>query len=152
MEKTALDKIFSDAIEREIEAHEFYLAVSQKVVNPDVKKVFAELAQEELGHKELLTRFKNDPVLLTKINIPSRDYKVAEATELPKFDIGMRPADAIALAMKKEEEAVKFYRGMAAISQDGEVKSQFEYLAGMELGHKTRLENVFVGIGYPEVF
>lgn len=152
MEKAQLEKIFSDAIEREIEAHEFYLAVSQKVTNPDVKKTFAELAQEELGHKELLIRFKSDPVLLTKINIPSQDYKVAEATELPKFDINMKPADAIALAMKKEEEAVKFYRGMAAMSQDAEMKSQFEYLAGMELGHKTRLENVYVVIGYPEVF
>ncbi len=152
MDKTRLDQIFSDAIEREIEAYEFYLAVSQKVTNPDVKKTFAELALEELGHKELLARFKSDPVLLTKINIPSQDYKVSEATELPKFDINMKPADAIALAMKKEEEAVRFYRGMAAISEDVEVKSQFEYLAGMELGHKTRLENVFIGIGYPEVF
>ena len=152
MDKAVLDKIISDAIEREIEAYEFYLAVSQRVLNPDVKKVFGELAQEELGHKELLTRFKNDPVLLTKIEVPAQDFKIAEATDLPKFDINMKPADAIALAMKKEEEAVRFYRGMAAISQDAEVKSQFESLAGMELGHKNRLENVFVGIGYPEVF
>ncbi|MBN1548417.1 MAG: ferritin family protein [Syntrophaceae bacterium] len=152
MDKAVLDKIFSDAIEREIEAYEFYLAVSQRVVNPDVKKVFGELAQEELGHKELLTRFKNDPILLTKIEVPKQDFKIAEATDLPKFDINMKPADAIALAMKKEEEAVRFYRGMAAISQDVEVKNQFESLAGMELGHKNLLENVFVGIGYPEVF
>ena len=64
----------------------------------------------------------------------------------------MKPADAIALAMKKEEEAVKFYQGMAAVSQDEEIKGKFEYLAGMELIHKNRLENVFVEIGYPEVF
>ncbi len=152
MDKSQLEEIFSAAIEREIEAHEFYLAVSQKVTNPDVKTTFAGLAQEELGHKELLIRFKSDPVLLAKINIPSKDYKIAEATELPKFDINMKPAEAIALAMKKEEQAVNFYRGMAAISQDAEVKNQFEYLAGMELGHKTRLENVFLEIGYPEVF
>jgi rubrerythrin len=152
MEKALLDQIFSDAITREVEAYEFYLTVSQKVANPDVKKVFAQLAQEELGHKELLTRLKNDPVLLTKIHIPSHDYKIAEATELPKFDIGMKPADAIALAMKKEEEAVRFYRNMAAVCEDAEVKSQFEYLAGMELGHKNRLENIYIGIGYPEVF
>ncbi|MDX9746120.1 MAG: ferritin family protein [Syntrophales bacterium] len=152
MDKTMLEKIFSDAIEREIESFEFYQTVSQRVTNQDVKRTFEELAQEELGHKALLTRFREDPDLLTKINIPSQDYKVAEATELPKFDINMKPADAIALAMKKEEEAVKFYRGMAAISQDEEIKKQFEYLAGMELGHKTRLENVFVEIGYPEVF
>ena len=152
MDKMELEKIFSDAITREIEAHEFYLAISGKVVNPDVKKVFGELAQEELGHMELLTKFKNDPSLSMKIEITPQDYKIAEATELPRFDIQMKPADAIALAMKKEEEAVKFYRGMAAVSQDAEVKNKFEYLAGMELTHKNRLENVFVGIGYPEVF
>ena len=152
MNSKELDQIFASAIEREIEAHEFYLAVSEKVVNPYVKKVFAELAQEELGHKELLTQCKNDPTLLTKIEIPPKDYKIAEATDLPKFDIGMKPADAIALAMKKEEEAVRFYRGMAAGSRDEEIKKQFDSLAAMELTHKSRLENIYVDIGYPEVF
>jgi len=28
----------------------------------------------------------------------------------------------------------------------------FENLARMELGHKTRLEHMFVDIGYPEAF
>ncbi len=56
MNSMELDQIFASAIEREIEAHEFSLAVSEKVVNPYVKKVFAELAQEEWGHKELLTQ------------------------------------------------------------------------------------------------
>jgi len=152
MDIIELEKIFSVAIEREIEAHEFYLAVSEKVVNPDVKKVFKELAQEELDHMELLTRFKSDPSMVMKIDISHKDYKIAEATELPRFDINMKPADAIALAMKKEEEAVNYYRGMADVSKDPEVKNKFDYLADMELTHKNRLENVYVGIGYPEVF
>lgn len=152
MDHMELEKIFSVAIEREIEAYEFYLAVSNKVINPDVKRIFKELAQEEMGHMEMLNRFKNDPSMVMKIETTQKDYKIAEATDLPKFDIAMKPADAIALAMKKEQEAVQFYQGMAAISKDAKVKSQFEYLAGMELSHKNRLENVFVEIGYPEVF
>jgi bifunctional DNase/RNase len=34
------------------------------------------------------------------------DYKVAESVELPEITIDMKPADAIALAMKKEQQAV----------------------------------------------
>ena len=87
-----------------------------------------------------------------KIAPPAADYKVAEATELPALSIEMKPADAIALAMKKEQEAVEFYRGLADGSDDAEIKKIFENLVNMELTHKNRLENVFVEIGYPEVF
>lgn len=88
---------------------------------------------------------------MMKIQAPP-DYKVAETTELPKLSIDMKPADAIALAMKKEQQAVEFYRALGESATDASVKKIFENLTNMELGHKHRLENVFVEIGYPEVF
>ena len=78
--------------------------------------------------------------------------KVAEATELPKLTLDMQPADAIALAMKKEQQAVEFYRDLSKHCADQEIGKIFENLANMELTHKQKLENVFVEIGYPEAF
>jgi rubrerythrin len=104
-----------------------------------------------MGHKELLEKFKYDPTMVMKIEAPP-DYKVAEATELTKLSIAMKPADAIALAMKKEQQAVEFYREFRDRATERSIKDVFENLANMELGHKHRLENVFVEIGYPEVF
>ncbi|MQY77013.1 MAG: ferritin [Spirochaeta sp.] len=151
-DKLELEKAFSVAIKREIEAYEFYRDISQRAQDEEVGKVFSQLAGEEMGHKDLLEKYKNDPGMVMKIKAPSKDYKVAEATELPELSIEMKPADAIALAMKKEQQAAEFYRDLAHRSTDSQMKDIFHNLENMELGHKRRLENVFVEIGYPEVF
>lgn len=147
-----IEDILSMAVTREIEAYEFYKQVGEKVSDKEVKKIFKELSDEELGHRDFLEKLKLEPVMMKKIEPPKADYKVAEATELPPFSINMKPADAIALAMKKEQQAVEFYRSMADFSGDSEIKEKFNNLASMELNHKHRLENVFVDIGYPEAF
>lgn len=147
-----IEDILSMAVTREIEAYEFYKQVSEKVSDKEVKKIFKELSDEELGHRDFLEKLKLEPVMMKKIEPPKADYKVAEATELPHFSLDMKPADAIALAMKKEQQAVEFYRSMAESSGDNEIKEKFNNLASMELNHKHRLENIFVDIGYPEAF
>lgn len=152
MDKMELERVFSIAITREIEAYEFYRDISQRAQDEEVRKVFNQLAGEEMGHKDLLEKYKSDPTMVMKIRAPSKDYKVAEATELPELSIEMKPADAIALAMKKEQQAVEFYRDLADRSTDSNMKDMFHNLENMELGHKKRLENVYVEIGYPEAF
>ncbi|MFH1874092.1 MAG: ferritin family protein [Pseudomonadota bacterium] len=152
MDKLELEKIFSIAINREIESHEFYKDVAAKAQNPNVKKVFEELASEEMGHMELLEKFKEDPTRLMSFKSAPQDFKVAEATDLPKLTLDMQPADAIALAMKKEQQAVEFYRDLSKHCSSPETCNIFENLANMELTHKQKLEKVFVEIGYPEAF
>ena len=152
MDKNAVEKLFSLAIKRELEAHEFYNQVATRTKNDDVKKVFAQLAAEEMQHRETLEKLQMDPTMVMKFVAPVKDYKVAEATEEPVLSIDMKPADAIALAMKKEQGAVEFYRGLAEQTEDAEMNKIFSNLVNMELAHKARLENVFVEIGYPEVF
>jgi rubrerythrin len=152
MDTQELTRVFSLATQRELEANAFYSRVAKTSGNADVKKVFEQLAQEEMGHFELLEKLRIDPTLPMKITAPKQDYKLAEATELPAFSDAMKPADAIALAMKKEQQAVEFYRGLSDAATDTQMKDVFNNLANMELGHKHRLENVFVDIGYPEAF
>ncbi len=152
MDKLDLEKLFSIAIDREIEAFEFYKAAAGKIADGPVKSIFQELSKEEYGHMELLEKFRLDPSLEMKINAPSIDFKIAEATQLPKLSIELKPADAIALAMKKEQEAVEFYKNLASAATDSGLKSIMDNLANMELGHKHKLENIFVNIAYPESF
>jgi rubrerythrin len=152
MNRIEVEKLFSIAIKRELEANSFYSDVAQRVTGTEVKKVFQQLAEEEMGHFELLERFRNDPSLTMKIPAPAEDFKIAESEELPSLSVDMKPADAIKLAMKKEQQAVEFYRGIGSKTDDSELKTMFANLANMELGHKHRLENVFIDIGYPEVF
>ena len=152
MDGTQLDELLTTAIAREVEANAFYRQVAERSANPDVRSAFSELAAEELGHKNLLEGARRDPNLIKRFSAPAADYKVAEATALPTLSIDMKPADAIALAMKKEQQAVEFYLDLAARASDPELVKSLTALANMEKGHKTRLEDVFVQIGYPEAF
>lgn len=152
MNKIDYERLFSRAIEREVEASRFYTELADIAKNSAVKESFLELAKEEQGHKEILQQYKEDPGVGERLNIPVEDFKVAQSEEFPPLSSAMRPRDAMALAMKKEQAAVDFYRVLAQSSTDKELKGIFQTLSNMELGHKHRLETMFVNVGYPEVF
>ncbi len=150
-ESMDIDAILNAAVKREEEAYKFYKKVAERMSNKTVKEAFQQLSGDELGHKDFLKNCLKDPGLLKKLPVPE-DYKVAEATKLPPLSIDMKPADAMALAMKKEQGSVEFYTKLAKTATDAKYKETFQSLANMELGHKTRIESLFVNIGYPEVF
>jgi len=147
-----IEKLFVIATQRENEAYEFYRQAARKVADPNVKEIFLKLARDEQKHFELLERFRANPEKIMKICPPAADWKIAESESLPTLSTDMKPKDAIALAMKKEQQAVDFYRSLSAASTTADIRSMFDNLANMELTHKHRLERIFVEIGYPEVF
>lgn len=148
---SSVKEILQLAIREEDEANAFYSKVAATARDAAVKEIFLGLAKDELGHKQFLLGCVADAALLQKVSAPA-DYKVAEATAEPALSTDMKPVDAIALAMKKEQQAAEGYRAMALATSDAHYRQMFEKLAAMELGHKASLENAFVNIGYPEVF
>lgn len=152
MENLSINDILDIGIKREEEAHDFYLFASEQVSNKVIKNIFKELSMEELGHKDLLLRFKNDPKLASKLKAPEKDYKLAEKEDLPELSESMKPADALALAMKKEQLAVEFYRDLAAEFTDTEASSLCLKMADMELNHKQKLEDAYTDVAYIEAF
>lgn len=80
------------------------------------------------------------------------DFKVTESIEKPRPSIDMKPADAIGLAMKAEEEAMRLYLGLADSSMDSDQKEMFLNLSNMERSHKVRLEELYTSMAYPEVW
>ncbi|MBF0406862.1 MAG: ferritin family protein [Candidatus Riflebacteria bacterium] len=139
------------AIKNEIEAAEFYQGVAEKTKDSNVKSIFSELAGEERKHRTQLENFLKSGEKILKIN-PVEDYKFSETLESPKLSLQMKPADAIALAMKKEEEAMNMYKKFAGSCVDKEQKEIFESLSRMEQTHKTRLEGIYTDIAFPEAW
>src|SRR5512137_642218 len=127
-------KIVTMAIGNEVEAHEFYAAAGEKAKDPSLKAIFKDLANEEKGHKNLLEGLlgHGKPMKFDE----TKDYRVSETVAKPKLSLAMKPADAIALAMKNEEEAMQMYAELGNISVDKEQKEMFQSLARMEQGHK----------------
>lgn len=143
-------QIIAMAIENEITAHDFYQSICEKTTDESLKQIFAELAEEELKHKVFLEGYLTGqkPFHFAEVT----DYKVAESVEKPKPTLDMKPADAIGLAMKAEEEAMELYQGLADASTNSDQKEMFLNLSNMERAHKVRLEELYTSMAYPEVW
>jgi rubrerythrin len=151
MAEDTLASVFSTAIDREQEASRFYEAVAQKASDPSVREIFQKLASEERDHERLLWQSRGDSTLNLKFTAPY-DLRVADSVDMPELSADMKPSEAIQWAMKKELQSAEFYRGLANSCSDSAVRSAYENLSNMELGHKHILEDLFVDKGYPEVW
>ncbi|MBI4931234.1 MAG: ferritin family protein [Bacteroidetes bacterium] len=152
MGENNIDKLIDFAIAQEHEAYAFYKAAAEKVTNPGVKQLFQELAEDENGHANLLEMYRENKVLGEIFKTLHIDYKITETQDLPSLSLSMKPAEAITIAMKKELQAAELYRAFAANAVNNVEREALENLANMEMGHKHKLENAFINIGYPEVF
>lgn len=64
----------------------------------------------------------------------------------------MNLKDAIGIAMKNEEIAMKQYMALSENCSDKKLKAIFLDLAAMEREHKFKIEKNFVDVAYPEVW
>ena len=144
-------EIIKQAIANEVEARKFYEDAAGTLKDPYLKKMFATLADEEKKHRDILTKIFTSNTI-DRYFSETRDYKVAETVAEPELSMDMKPADAFALAMKKEEAAMKQYTQMADMCDDADKRQVFLDLAAMERDHKLKMETAFTDIGYPEVW
>lgn len=144
-------EIIKQAIANEVEARKFYENASATLTDPYLKKMFASLADEEKKHRDILTKIYTSDTVGNYFS-ETRDYKIAETVDEPELSMDMKPADAFALAMKKEESAMKQYTEMANMCDDADKRQVFLDLAAMERDHKLKMETAFTDIGYPEVW
>ncbi len=139
------------AMANEVAAQKFYADAAEKLRNPALKKMFAQFAEEEKRHREILKEIYVSNAIGDYFN-GETDHKVSETMDAPELSMDMKPADAFALAMKKEEEAMVQYTTLADECPDADKKKIFLDLAAMERGHKRKMEDAFVDVGYPEVW
>lgn len=151
MDHQTYQDILEAAIQSEVEAENFYKQVADRVTDGYLKGMFLRFAEEENKHGKILKGFRNNKAAaISFAKVP--DYHVAETVPEPDLSLDMKPVDAIALAMKKEEAAMIHYRQLAEACTDDDQRNVFLELAAMELEHKTKMEQAFVDIGYPEVW
>ncbi len=144
-------KIMTLAIDREVESYTFYRGVADKVRDPVLKSLFAELAGEEKKHREFLQGMLTKDVSKMKFDA-SHDYKVADTLTSAPLSIDMKPIEGIVVAIKKELEAMQMYTRLATLAGDTETQLLFSQLANMERGHKARLEDIYTNMAFPEVW
>ncbi len=137
-------EIIDKAIQREIEAYEFYTSLSKKVNEKDAKDTLKYLASEEVKHKEFLQSYKDgkyDKNALKTSEVV--DYKIAEFLDIPDIDKDPQTKDIYLIAAHRELNSYKFYIKLSELQPDGEVKQILVKMANEELKHKEKVEYLY---------
>ena len=138
----SLNEILDFAIEKEQEAHDFYMDLAGKMTKPAMKKVFESFAQEEAGHKAKLEAVKDGKKLLSSA-AKIADLKIGDYLADVDADENVKELDyqqALIVAMKAEKAAFRLYSDLAAMAENEEVKTLMLALAQEEAKHKLRFE------------
>ena len=134
------EEVLEFAIAREVEANRFYLALAERVDVLEMRKVFEELAEEELEHKAKLELefLKKGKALFSKdrvIDINTSDYIISDE---PLIDMDYK--DMLCLAIEKEDAAFRIYVNLLGYVDDHESREVLLAIAEEEVKHKLRFE------------
>ncbi|MHC4691683.1 MAG: ferritin family protein [Planctomycetota bacterium] len=135
-----VEEILELAVAREEDAHIFLMALAARMVNPEMRKVFEELAAEELEHKAKLELeiTKTGRVVTEskkKLFFETNDYAEDVGSE-----IDMDYKDLLTMAMQKEESSFRLYVDLASRVTEEDAYETLLALAEEEIRHKMRFE------------
>jgi rubrerythrin len=146
MKFESLEAIVDFAIEKEIEAAEFYSGLSKDESLSGSGQMFKEFSAEERKHQRMLEEFKTKG-----ITEAISDYQFKWITDIKRSDYvvdleyekGMPYNEILMLAMKREEKALKLYNAFLEQADTEEGKKIFKILCQEEAKHKLALETMY---------
>jgi rubrerythrin len=136
------DEIIQFAIEKEIEAQDFYKKASEEESLSGSRQMLLDFANEEKKHQEMLENLDKQTVMETKIE-PIPDLKRSDYMKKMDYTPGMGYRDILITGMKREEEAVNLYENLKARTENDEIKQVFQLLVQEESKHKLALEKLY---------
>ncbi len=144
MKFTSFEEIINYAADKEKEAAQFYKTTGETEKNPAIKKIFDEFALEEEKHFSMLKyTLDHNEVIENYTFKPIQDLKISDYMTEITYEPGMSYPDLLSIAMKREEEALKFYTELAEETQEEKFKNVFKALASEEAKHKNILETQY---------
>jgi len=142
MDEKKFKEIIQFAIDKEIEAFNFYTSTSQVTKYSGAKELFLELAKQEEGHRKLLENLNMEKITQVRVEkIP--DLKISDYMVDAEFRPDLSYAEMLRIAMKREERSVKLYEDLKGTNPDEDLKRLFTFLVQEESKHKFRLEKIY---------
>lgn len=141
-----LEAIIDFAVDKEIEAAEFYERASKEEAFSGTRQMLKEFANEERKHQSLLENFKKEG-MTSSIS----DYKLKWIKDIKRSDYlvdieykeGMPYNEILLLAMKREEKALQLYNDLLKEVETDDAKKLFQMLCQEEAKHKLKLETLY---------
>lgn len=127
------------AIKMEQEAINFYTKCAGKTNNPVGKKMFLSIVEDEKYHIACATKVTQGQEFKPDETTPLQDIKMLfeqnKDAMLQRVSSTTDELEALEMAMKMEEETIKFYKKAAAEATDTPEKTFFECLIRDEEEH-----------------
>lgn len=150
----AFQRIIHLAVQREIEAHNFYNKAAASSQLSSSAKLLSELAEEEVAHRQKLEEALKGGICET-----FSCGKVAEVDDLKLTDYLVEiplsrdssPREVLQVAMKREQASHEFYKALCEQTRDATFRTVLGALAKEELDHKNRLEKMYEDQFLPEM-
>jgi rubrerythrin len=136
------DEILELAVAREVDANRFYLTLAARTQNPRARKIFVELADEELEHKAKLEL----EIMKTGRVVNTHKTPVGLRYDQPDYtppDIEIDYKEILLMGIQKEEASFRLYVDLAGMTTDHDSKETLLALAQEEAGHKLRFQTIF---------
>lgn len=151
MKDKNIKSILETAIEKEQEAHEFYMELYNLVDDTIAKDALLFLAEEETKHEEFLRNYLTGTYGADALQLNGViDYEIAEYLKIPDIKKGMETKDVYLVAAHRELNSYNFYKNLADIHPDGEVKDLLLKMANQELKHKEKVEYLYSNTAFPQ--
>ncbi|MBN2397257.1 MAG: ferritin family protein, partial [Deltaproteobacteria bacterium] len=151
MKEKRLESLIDIAIDREIEACDFYKNLAGRVEDPTVRDTLDFLAGEERRHREFLERYRDGRYESGTLRLADVvDYKIAEYLEAPDIKKDMDSAEVYLVAAHRELQSYRFYRALADLHPDGEAKDMLLRIASEEMKHKEKVEYLYSNTAFPQ--
>jgi len=133
------EEILQLAISREEDANVFLLTMAERMKNPEMRKVFEDLADEELEHK---ARLELEIIKTGRVVTATERLELEnnDDTKTAGSEIDMDYKDMLIMTMQKEEASFRLYVDLAARVTSEDAYETFLALAEEEVKHKLRFE------------
>jgi rubrerythrin len=131
----AKGKTILEAIRHEIDEREYYLALAKKVKNPLVRRKINSLADDEMEHRQTLSRlyWAQTGMEPGKMESHSASLNIPDMEKMPLMEL-------LELAMNEEKKASERYSRMALQAKDKRSAAFLDYMAEFEQEHYKTLK------------
>ncbi len=151
MENKSLEGLIDKAIKREEEAYDFYMALQSRITDQVAIDALKFLAAEEKKHKEFLVSYRGGGYKSNSLRMTEAiDYKIAQYVDSPDIEKDMETKDVYLVAAHRELNSYNFYKELAGIQPEGEVRDMLLKMANEELKHKEKVEYLYANTAFPQ--
>jgi rubrerythrin len=140
-DNTTVGDILAFAIEREAQAAEFYMAMTERVQNPATQQFFEDLVTEELEHKSRLElEVMKEGIVAKTVGVLPETSIDSPVVDLNEVRDEMEYKEALAVAIQKEKRSFRLYARLSGLVEEEELSETLLSLAEEEAKHLVAFE------------